>query len=1106
MSTIDRLNKLSPEQRAQLVQVLRSEKKTPVPPIPRRGVFSPVPVSSSQERLWFMEQFNPGEPTYNIPGAFQLRGSLDVAALQKSVDAVIQRHEVLRTTFSSVNGQPVQVIAPASSLTMPVYDLQGLAPTEQNTELRRLMTTHFCRSFDLTLGPLIRISLVRLSDQDTMLLLSMHHIISDGWSVSIFVRELSHAYASFVAGEIPVFSDGLIQYADFAVWQRDALAGDKLDKSIAYWKTQFANAAPVLEMPTDKPRPPIQAFEGAKKFIFLPQALLDSLKRVGQQEEATLFMVLFAAFNTLLHRYSHQEDIVVGTPAANRGRVELEQTIGFFVSTLALRTDLSGNPTFRDLLRRVRKVALDAYAHQDLPFEKLVEVLQPPRDLSRPPLFQALFSLQNTPSSELKLPALTVSSVDAYIPSAKFDISMYVAEENDHLAVVLEYRTDLFEDDTIDRMLEHFRNLLTSVAADPNTRIGELELMTEVERRQLLFAWNNTQREFPAPGCVHQLFEIQVRRRPEATAVVCGDQRISYRELNENANRLARYLRDVGVDRGVLVGICLERSIDMCAALLGVLKAGGAYVPLDPGYPKERLAFMLEDAQVKILLTQADIAGMLPSGTYESVLVQKIGEGLTDYSGDDLGVSVTDVDPAYVIYTSGSTGKPKGVRILHRGLFNFLSSMREEPGLNEDDIWLAVTTLSFDIAGAEIYLPLVTGAQVVLATREDTSDGPRLERLLTSSGATVMQATPATWQLLLQTSWRGSDRLKILCGGEAFPWALAEQLIQRSASLWNMYGPTETTIWSALGRIEAGAGKVLLTRPLANTRIYLLDPATLKPVPLGIVGEVFIGGDGLARDYMNRPELTAHSFIKDPFSARPEERLYRTGDVARRFKDGRIEILGRVDHQVKIRGFRIELGEIEAVLAELPDLRESVVTAVQDESGDKRLVAYVVPAREPAPTTAELRAHLKNRLPDYMVPSVFVFLKALPLTANGKVDRRALPAPDQSRPALESHFVPPETAVEKLVAGIWCTVLRLERVGIHDNFFDLGGHSLLATRVIASLQANEIDIPVRTLFERPTIAEFCKAVALAGEKKSTAAAPALVPISRESRKTKRSSI
>ncbi|HKI06703.1 MAG TPA: amino acid adenylation domain-containing protein, partial [Thermoanaerobaculia bacterium] len=1020
---------------ARAIETARTEglEAPPLVPVPRTGE---LPLSFAQQRLWLLDQLAPGNPFYNLSGALRVAGSLDVEAFRAAVTEVVRRHETLRTGFVSVDGQPVQRIEPAVAFEVPLIEVRPEEVRELAAELAR-------QPFDLSSPPLLRVSLLRLGEAEHALLFSMHHIISDNWSMGLLVREVARLHAGSPLPELPV------QYGDFAVWQRGWLQGEALERQLDYWQESLAGA-PVVELPTDRPRPPVQSFRGATYRTSLPS----SAGAMARERGLSPFMVLLGTFQTLVSRYTGQEDVVAGSPIANRTRSELEGLIGFFVNTLVLRTDLGGDPTAVELLSRVRETALGAYAHQDLPFEYLVERLQPQRDLSRNPLFQLMFNLLNAPVERVASADLSLSPLESPGSAALFDLQVYVTETPRGLSTAWEYATDLFDAATVERLARHFGTLLEGITAHPEARLSELPLLGPEERSQLLTEWNATGREVPA-GLVHDWIAAQAKRTPESVAVTFGAESLTCRELDLRANGLAWRLRDLGVGPEVRVGIALERSLDMVVAVLGVLKAGGAYVPLDPSYPAERLAFMKEDAGLAAVL--------------ESVVFEEAPEPPRVDLGPD--------NAAYVIYTSGSTGRPKGVQIPHGALANFLASMAERPGFSARDVLLAVTSLSFDIAGLELFLPLMRGGRIVLASREETADGRRLQELLAE--ATVLQATPATWRLLIDSGWQGNESLKALCGGEALAPSLAASLLERAGSLWNVYGPTETTVWSTVEEIH---GPISIGRPIGNTEAYVLDGRG-NPVPVGALGELVLGGAGVARGYLGSPDLTAEKFVPNPFGT-PGSRMYRTGDRTRRRPDGTLECLGRIDHQVKVRGFRIELGEIEAVLGRHPDVAAAVVVA-----RDERLVAYVV-----GRLSDDLRAWVRRSLPEYMVPTAWVALERLPLTPNGKVDRKALPAPTvEAGSAAE-----PRNPVEELLAGMWCELLGLERVGIHDDFFDLGGHSLKATQLAARVRlAFGVDLPLRRLFESPTVAGLAQTIEKLRSEGGPAEAPPLVPVPRD---------
>ncbi|HEY9832541.1 MAG TPA: amino acid adenylation domain-containing protein [Stenomitos sp.] len=1076
------------------------------PTISRRENLEEAPLSFAQARLWFLDQLEPGSSAYNIPAAVRLVGVLNGAVLEESLNAIIQRHEILRTKFVLVDEQPVQVITPSLTVTLPVVDWRQL--TDPEAEVQRLAAQEAEQPFDLTQGPLLRVTLLKLGETEHVLLFTIHHIIFDAWSREVLIRELAMLYESFSRGQSALLPELPIQYADFAYWQRQWLQGEVLEQQLTYWKQQLGGNLPVLQLPSDRPRPPVQAFRGATKEFELTAPLTEKLKQLSQSQGVTLFMTLLAAFETLLYRYTNQEDICVGSPISNRNRSEIEPLIGFFLNTLVLRTDLSGNPQFRELLGRVRQVALEAYTHQELPFEVLVEALQPERSLSHRPLFQVMFILQTAPLEPLELPGVTLTPLKMPGVTAKFDLTLYLRETEQGLTGGFEYSTDIFDEVTIARMAGHFQILLEGIVANPAQRLSELPLLTEAERHQLLIEWNDTNSEYPQDQCIHQLFEAQVERTPDAVAVVFDNESLTYRQLNERANQLAHYLQQLGVGAEVLVGICLERSssgtasltLQMLIGLLGILKAGGAYIPLDPAYPPDRLAFMLEDSQVSVLLTQEKWVAALPKHRAKVVCLDADGEGIRQASDHPCTNTTTPENLAYIIYTSGSTGKPKGVQIPHRALVNFLTAMRQTTGLNERDILLSVTTLSFDIAALELYLPLIVGACTVIVSREVAADGSQLLKRIHSTKATIMQATPATWRLLLAAGWQQNHPLKILCGGEALSRELANQLLEQGTEVWNLYGPTETTVWSAAYKVESKEGIVAIGRPIANTQFYVLDPHQ-QLVPVGVPGELYIGGAGLARGYLNRVELTAEKFITVEHlsgeDAHPT-RLYKTGDLVRYRLDGTLEYLGRIDDQVKVRGFRIELGEVEAALSQHPAVRETAIALREHQPGNASLVAYAVLHPEQTLTITELRRFLEAKLPKYMVPSALVLLEALPLTPNGKVNRRALPAPDWSQRNSEQAYSAPHTPVEQVIADIWGQVLGVEQVGVDDNFFELGGHSLSATQLISRLRnVFQLELPLRHIFEYPTVASLGKAIAKLQQSQNNLQVSPLQPISRK---------
>jgi amino acid adenylation domain-containing protein len=1059
---------------AEQIEKLRKDGRPSLPPLTRHANGSNnLPLSFAQQRLWFIDQLEPGLFAYHVPAALRLIGDLDRTALQRSLDEIARRHEVLRTTFAVVNGEPVQVVGPAAAVPLPVRDLSAIPEPERFTEALRLVDEEIARPFDLAAGPPVRVLLLGWSGREHILVITMHHIVCDARSMEIMVREFREIYRSFSQDHPSPLSELPIQYADFAYWQRQWLQGSVMDEQLDYWKQQLSAAAP-LELSTDHSRPVMQTYRGAAKAVALTPAVGEAIKEKSRQWGTTPFLTTLAAFKALLLRYTSQDDISIGTPIANRRQLETEDLIGFFLNTLVMRTDLSGNPTFQQLLRNVREVALSGFAHQDIPFEKLVEEVAPQRDLSRSALFQVMFvcrSLgQELTEDEQELNGLVLQPISLDTSTAKFDLTFFVEETPNNWQAAVEYNMDLFEPATAERVLQHFQTLIESALTDPERPLSNLSVLTEAERQQMLVEWNDTETTDFQFACVHEVFEAQASVIPDACALVFEDQYLSYTELNNAANKVAHYLQRLGVGRETLVGVCMERSVEMVIALLGILKAGGAYVPLDPTYPEERLAYMLTDSQVTVIITQQSIA--VPESAARVIRFDVDREEIRKESARNLSQDFEAEQLAYVLYTSGSTGRPKGVQITHRSLSNFLNSTRREPGVSGKDVMVAVTTLSFDIAGLEIFLPLTVGAQVVIADRKTAGDGAALSHLLAERNATVMQATPATWRMLVASGWQGNDGLKVLCGGEALPLDLAGDLVARSTSVWNLYGPTETTIWSAVTELDHDQPNVHIGHPLANTQFYVLDEF-LNPVPIGVAGELYIGGDGLARGYLNRPDLTAEKFVPDFLSKRRGASLYGTGDVVRYLEDGHLEFLRRLDHQVKVRGFRIELGEVETALSEYPGMIE-VVALVREE----QLAAYFVCEHDAEPSVRELNAFLRERLPEYMTPTTFVRLEALPLTLNGKVDRRALAAAMYAPLEPATEFVAPRTSAEEVIAGVCAEVLQVETMGVFDNFFERGGHSLSATRVIFRLrEVFRVELPLRTLFESPTVSGLVEALA-----------------------------
>ncbi|WP_444546333.1 non-ribosomal peptide synthase/polyketide synthase [Archangium lansingense] len=1085
-----------------------------VPPLkPRAERQSAPPLSFAQQRLWFLDQLEPGSSLYNVPSVVKLTGVLDVGALERSFEELVRRHEALRTTFRAEGGKPVQVIAQEPVLAFTVVELSALPEAGREAEAKRRAEEEAQRPFELERGPLLRTTLLRLSEREHVLVLVMHHIVSDGWSMGILVRELAGLYEAYSRGKPSPLPELPVQYADYAVWQREWLDGAVLEEQLGYWRKQLEGAPPALELPTDKPRLAVRSFRGAHRGFQWSRELQEAVKTLARREGVTPFMVLLAAFQVVLGRYAGQQDVSVGSPIANRTRAETEGLIGFFVNTLVLRARLDGTATFRELLGQVREVTLGAYAHQDVPFEKLVEELRPERDLSRSPFFQVMFILQNAPESAVSLPELRLEAAGAEGHTSKFDLTLEMVETAQGLAGGVSFNSDLYEAQTVERLLGHLRVLVESAVARPETRLNELRLMDEGEARRLLVEWNDTRAMFSASP-IHALFEAQVERTPEALAVVAEEARLTYRELNQRANQLAWHLRELGVGPDVPVGLFLERSVEALVGLWGILKAGGAYVPLDPAFPAERLRAILEDSGARTLVTDSCLAEGLSGFGGAVVCLDTDAARLAIRSEANPPSVVQPENLVYVIFTSGSTGRPKGVAIEHRQLVNYVQGVSSRLELPEGASFASVSTLAADLGNTAVFPTLCRGGALYLVSKESASDSSALASLFEGGAVDCLKIVPAHLQALLDSPRpeRVLPRKRLVLGGDVSDWSLMDRVHALSPELvvFNHYGPTETTVGVLTLRVERGPGgrvsaSVPLGRPIPNARVYVLD-AHLRPVPVGVPGELCIGGTSVGRGYLGQPELTVERFVPDAFSDEPGARMYRTGDKARLLADGRVEFLGRVDHQLKIRGYRVELGEVEAALERHPAVRESVVVAREVAAGDKRLVAYVVPTSPlpsgegrgegiegPGLNPETVRTWLKQKLPEYMVPSAIVALEALPLTANGKVDRKALPAPD-FRGTEQEDFSVPRTETEERLAAIFAEVLGLERVGIHGDFFAQGGHSLLATQAISRIRsAFGIELPLRELFEAPTVAALAERVRRVMGRGSALAAPPLEP-------------
>ncbi|HST60256.1 MAG TPA: amino acid adenylation domain-containing protein, partial [Longimicrobium sp.] len=1074
---------------AERVDALRRADGPALPPIVPVARDRDLPLSSAQERLWFLDRLEGGSSFYNIPMAIRLLGGLDTAALEQAIGEIVRRHETLRTTIHEVGEAAVQVIAPFAGFALAVDDLSALADDARAAETDRRARESAARPFDLAAGPLFRANLLRLASEEHVLLICMHHVVSDGTSLGVLLRELSALYAAYREGGESTLAELAVQYADFAVWQREQLQGEVLDRQLAWWKGRLGGAPTLLELPTDRPRPAVQSYRGAREPLSFPAGLLDRLQSLGRGEGATLYMVLLGAFQVLLAKYAGTEDVVVGSPIAGRTRRETEELIGFFANTLVLRTELDGDPSFREVLRRVRDVTLGAFEHQEVPFEKLVAELQPERSLSHAPIFQVMFTLQNADATGIDLPALRLEGVPAALETTRFDLGLSVITDGMDITGSMEYSTDLFDAETIRRMLGHLERVLEQVVEDADRRMSALALLGEAEQARVVDEWNRTAADYPADACIHTLIAEQTARTPDAVAVVFADDALTYAELDARANRLARRIVSLGAGPEAFVGICLDRSAEMVVAMLAVLKSGAAYLPLDPSYPADRLAYMLEDSGAPLLITQQALRNLLPADGVRvlSIDAEADASAIAAESADAPATSVVAENAAYVIYTSGSTGRPKGVQVTHGNAVSFFTGMDGRVGGTARGTWLAVTRISFDIHVLELLWTLARGFRVVVQPEPDRArDGETIAEQIRRHGVTHLQCTPSLAAMLIAESGiealAGLDR--ILLGGEALPADLAAQIrTVLPDGVVNMYGPTETTVWSATHAVDRD-GAVPIGRPIANTRVYVVD-AAMHAQPAGVPGELLIGGAGVTRGYLARPELTADRFVPDAFSATPGARLYRTGDRARWRADGVLEYLGRIDQQVKIRGFRIEPGEIESVLRRHPAVAECAVVARASAAGDTRLVAYVVGAAD----AEALRAHVGASLPDYMVPAAFVSLDALPLTPNGKLDRKALPAPDFA--AAADAYEAPRTETEATLAGIWADVLRVERIGVRDDFFALGGHSLLATRMVSRVrEAFGVELPLRAVFEAPVLARLAERVEAAREADASRTAPA----------------
>lgn len=1080
----DLIANLSPEKRALLERRLMEKRagEAKSQSIPRRGSKTPCPLSFAQELMWLLDHLI-DTSAYHVPRALRMQGALNVEALEYALQSIVERHEILRTTYREVDGQPLQFVADRAVVPLQRIDLSALEAQERENEANRILVEEGRHKFDLATDVMLRALLLRLSENHHILLLVSHHIASDGQSKASLFRELKEFYLAHCANRPAQLPELPIQYGDFAGWQREWMQGNVLQKHLEYWKSQLAGAPTLLELPTDRPRPARQSFEGARQFLRCPDGMLESFKALSRSQGTTLFMTMLAAFGTLLYRWSGQEDMLIGTPVSGRNRTELESLIGYFSNSVVLRIALHGDPTFRELMQRVKNMSLAAYSHQDLPFEKLVVELQPDRDLSYSPLYQVMFSVGEQKDLGLDLPGLEITPIIVDRKIAKFDMTLGMTEFRSDLMCNIEYCSALFEAGTMQRLANHFQNLLQGIMRDPDQRISALPMLSDSDRQQMIFHWNDTARNYQPVQAVHRLFEAQAEAHPDSIAVVCEDKNLTYDQLNARANQLAHFLKQRGVGPEVPVAICVDRSLEMIVGVLGILKAGGAYVPLDGAYARERLPVILEDTKCPLLLTQEHIAAQISPATAHVICLDRDWPAIASASTANPGDVGTVESLAYIVYTSGSTGVPKGVMVTHGNLLNAYQAWEEAYELrHKDSSHLQMANFSFDVFSGDLVRALCSGGKLVICPTEILLDPASLYALMLAERVDCAEFVPAVLRGLLsyvEGINQKLDFMRVLIAGSD-TWTTAEyrkvlNLCGPDTRLINSYGVAEATIDTTYFETRTTSqlrseGFVPIGKPFANMQVHILD-RHLQPAPIGVNGTVFIGGAGVARGYLNRPDLTAQKFVPNPFSGLPGDRLYNTGDQGRYRPDGNIEFLGRTDNQVKIRGFRVELGEIETVLGRYPGVRQAVVIARELSPGDMRLLAYVIPS---APFAIDdVRAFLKDKLPAYMLPSRFVQVKEFPLNTNGKIDRNALPAPGPDTDEQGRQFTAPRNETEAQLASIWGEVLQLKSISVHDNFFTLGGHSLLAIQVISRVRSKfAIELPLRSLFENPTIAEL----------------------------------
>jgi len=1035
--------------------------------IPRRpGDVQPM-ISLPQKRHLLLELLYRNTAINNLSVFLELKGELNFDSFELSVNQILARHEILRTHFLVGTGMPTFEILQDLRITLPIIDLQNIEKSERKNKARSLAEAEILKPFDLSQAPLIRLKIYKIGDQEFLLLVVIHHTIVDGWSLGVFLKELMEFYHSNITGKSIEIPDLQIQYYDYAHWQNTKEQQAILKTSMSYWKNQLGGEIPMLELPTDHAYSSKHTFEGGTHRFVLSKEITNAIEELSRKEDSTLFMALLSAFYIMLHRYSGQDDLLVGTPIANRNQPELQNLIGVFINTLVLRTNLNGGLSFSEILRRVRKTSLEAFAHQDFPYENLLEVLKPKRDMNRPPLFQVVFNLQNAPMPNLNIPGLETNFLEVDKGVSQYDMTLMFSKTKGHYNAIVEYNSSLFKLETIEKMFKFYCDILGFAINQPDTPIGKLKLVSDEEFQYINQNLNPINSVFPHDKCVHELIENQVEKNPEAIALKLAESQITYKKLNDLANGITLELQKLGVGPEIRVGILMKKSPEVIQTLLGVMKAGGTYIPIHSDSPPERIKFILKDANAQFLITNIDID---PLNDFEGTILN-INDLLkpSEKIISNVQSGVNSKNLVYITYTSGSTGRPKGVMITHRSLVNFLWSMIENPGIDKNSVVLALASISFDPSTLELFLPLIVGATIVISNEEIATNPILLAKTIKDQNINLLQATPATWQLLLDTGWGGNPNLRALCGGDILTRTMADQLLERVHSLYNLYGPTETTVWSTVGQIKKGDNPITIGKPIGNVQIYILD-RYLQPTPVGVIGELYISGEGLARGYLNSPKLTKERFIPNIFHPESGKQMYKTGDLARYLPNYEIEFLGRMDDQVKVQGQRIELGEITSILIQHPQINDGIVVTKTEPSGVKRLVAYLVPKFNTTPDNNSLRQFFASKLPSYMIPSIFVSLDALPLSENGKVNKRSLPVPEDL--GNRSGYVAPRNKDEEIFTVLWQNLLDVDRVGIHDNFFHLGGASVQSILLVAKANMYGYAISIENLFEHQTIAEL----------------------------------